>query len=64
MKTLPVDVPAVLASFMAGAFVGRRAAGLHNSLSPDMLLEQTYNAGAKENIGLDGITTNAKARTK
>jgi len=37
-------------------FVGRRATGAHNAVSPDMLLEQTYDADAKEQSGLDGIT--------
>ena len=45
---------------MNGAFVGRRA----NAVSPDMLLEQTYNADAKEESGLDGITLNEAAHTK
>ncbi|KAJ4933448.1 hypothetical protein JOQ06_030276 [Pogonophryne albipinna] len=49
---------------MAGAFVGRRADGNHNGVSPDMLLEQTYNADAKEASGLDGITLNRAARMK
>ncbi|KAJ4931779.1 hypothetical protein JOQ06_010219 [Pogonophryne albipinna] len=49
---------------MAGAFVGRRADGNHNGVSPDMLLEQTYNADAKEPSGLDGITLNRAARMK
>ena len=49
---------------MKGAFVGRRADGCHNGVSPDMLLEQTYNADAKEGSGLDGITRNVAARTK
>ena len=49
---------------MNGAFVGRRFDGHHNGVSPDMLLEQTYNADAKEESGLDGITLNVAARTK
>ena len=36
MKTLAVDAPAVQATIIAGAFVRRRAAGLHNSVSPDI----------------------------
>ena len=49
---------------MNGAFVGRRADGSHNAVSPDMLLEQTYNADAKEESGLDAIALNIAARTK
>ena len=49
---------------MQGAFVRRRAIGAHNAVSPDMLLEQTYNAHAKEQSGLDGITLSEAARTK
>ncbi|KAJ4932499.1 hypothetical protein JOQ06_010919 [Pogonophryne albipinna] len=40
------------------------ADGNHNGVSPDMLLEQTYNADAKEASGLDGITLNRAARMK
>jgi len=47
-----------------GAFVGRRADENHNAVSPDMLLEQTYNADAKEESVLDAITLNIAARTK
>ena len=43
---------------------GRRSDGHHNGVSPDMLLEQTYNADAKEESGLDGIPLNVAARTK
>ena len=32
-------------------------------VSPDMLLEQTYNADAKDKTGIDGITLNIAART-
>ena len=51
-------------AMMNGAFVGRRADGHHNGVSPDMLLEHTYNADDKEKSGLDGITLNVAARTK
>jgi hypothetical protein len=64
MKELPSKAPIVHAAMMAGGFVGRRTEGSHNSVSPDMLLEQTYNADAKEESGLDGITLNEAARTK
>lgn len=64
MKKLPQTAPEVHKSFLDGAFVGRRSAGEHNAVSPDMLLEQTYNADAKEASGLDGITLNKGARTK
>ena len=52
---------------MNGAFVGRRADRHHNGVSDillDILLEQTYNADAKEESGLGGITLNVAARTK
>ena len=64
MKKLPETSPELHQMFLAGAFVGRRSAGEHNGVSPDMLLEQTYNADAKEASGLDGITLNKSARTK
>ena len=51
-------------ALMKGAFVGRRADGHQNGVPPDMLLEQTYNADAKEESGLDGIALNVAARTK
>jgi len=35
-------------ALMRGAFIGRRDTGAHNAVSPDMLLEQTYNADAKK----------------
>ena len=48
-----------------GVFVGRRATNApYNAASPDMLLEQTYNADAKKQSGLDGITLSEAARTK
>ncbi len=64
MKNLPDTAPVVHEALVNGAFVGRRADGHHNGVSPDMLLEQTYNADAKEESGLDGITLNAAARTE
>ena len=64
MKQLPTTAPAVYDSFLNGNFVARRTSGIHNAVSPDMLLEQTYNADAKEVSGLDAITTNESARTK
>ncbi|KAJ4939712.1 hypothetical protein JOQ06_029150 [Pogonophryne albipinna] len=64
MKKLPETAPEAHEALMAGAFVGRRADGNHNGVSPDMLLEQTYNADAKEASGLDGITLNRAARMK
>ncbi|KAM3603902.1 uncharacterized protein V6R79_003817 [Siganus canaliculatus] len=62
MKKLPETAPEVHEALMAGAFVGRRVDGRHNGVSPDMLLEQTYNADAKESSGLDGITLNPASR--
>ncbi len=64
MKELPATAPDVHAALMDGAFVGRRRDGSHNAVSPDMLLEQTYNADAKERAGLTSITANEAARTK
>ena len=64
MKQLQETAPEVHQSFMQGAFVGRRCEGSHNGVSPDMLLEQTYNADAKEASGLDGIAIKPEARTK
>ena len=64
MKKLPISAPEVHKALMRGAFVGRRATGAHNNVSPDMLLEQTYNADAKEQSGLDGIMLSEAARTK
>ena len=64
MKKLPETAPDVHSVPMNGAFVGRRSDGHHKGVSPDMLLEQTYNADAKEGSGLDGITLNVAARTK
>ena len=49
---------------MKGAFVGRRADGSHNCVSPNILLEQTYTADAKEESGLDSVTLNTAATTK
>ena len=60
MKKLPETAPEVHIAMSKGAFVGRRA----HVVSPDMLLEQTYNADAKEESGLGGITLNVAARTK
>ena len=64
MKRLPDTAPDVHRMILNGAFAGRRADGHHNGVSPDMLLEQTYNAYAKEKRGFDGITPNIAARTK
>ena len=64
MKQLPDIAPDVHRAFVRGAFVSRRSDGHHNAVSPDMLLEQTYNADAKEESGLGGITRNEAARTK
>ena len=64
MKQLPDTAPEVHRAFVRGAFVSRRCEGHHNAVSPDMLLEQTYNADAKEVSGLQGITRKKAARTK
>jgi hypothetical protein len=47
MKELQTRAPLVHEAMMAGAFVGRHSEGCHSSVSPDMILEQTYNADAK-----------------
>jgi len=64
MKDLTEFATTVHQAMMGGAFVGRRAAGSHNAVSPDMLLEQSYNGDAKEESGLDGITLKPSARNK
>ena len=64
IKELPHTAPVVHNALNKGAFVGRRADGHHNEVSPDILLEQTYNADAKGENGLECITTNYAARTK
>lgn len=64
MKQLEQIAPEVHNAFMSGSFVARRSDGQHNAVSPDMLLEQTYNADAKESSGLTGITSNSKACAK
>ena len=64
MATLPESAPEVHTAMMNGCFVGRRSAGSHNAVSPDMLLEQTYNANAKESSGLGGLTVKPAVCTK
>ena len=64
MEKLPISPPEVHMALMQGAFVRRRATDAHNAVSPDMLLEQSYNAHAKEQSGLDGITLSEATRTK
>lgn len=64
MKNLENEAPNIYKSFVEGNFVARRAEGSHNAVSPDMLLEQTYNADAKETSGLDGIAMKEAARAK
>ena len=64
MKKWPETSPEVHNTLINGAFVGWRADGHHNGVSPDMLREQTYNADAKEESGLDGITLNVAAWKK
>lgn len=65
MKDLEVKAPQVHHRFLHhGDFTVRRSAGNHNGVSPDMLLEQSYNADVKEKGGLSGITLNPAARDK
>ena len=61
LRSIP-EVHEVHAALKNGAFVDRRADGHHNAVSPDMLLEQTYNADAKEEGGLGRITENEASR--
>ena len=63
-KELRVTAPEVHEAFLTGNFVCRRTDGCHNAVSPDMLLEQIYNADVKEESGLGGVTTNPSAHTK
>ena len=46
-----------------GDFTVRKSDGKNNGVSPDMILEQTYNADLKQK-GLTGITMNEKAENK
>ena len=64
MKQLPDIAPNVHRAFVRGAFVSRRSDGHHKAVSHDMLLKQTYNADAKEESSLGGITRNEAANTK
>ena len=66
MKMLPEVAPSVHERFLEhGDFTVSRTNGRHNGVSPDMLLEQTYNADVKEkSSGLSGITLKPLARTK
>jgi len=60
MKKLPHTAPEVHDRLLHGAFTVRRADGKHNGVSPDMVLEQTYNAEVKQKQGLCGITMKPK----
>ena len=64
MKKLHEIAPKVHDSLMNGGFVERRTRGIHNAVSLDMLLEQNFNADAKEDGGLSVTTINAAARAK
>ena len=64
MKTLQESAPHIYEKFLDGEFTVRRANGKHNGVSPDMVLEQTYNAEVKQKLGLKGITLNPKAQQK
>ena len=64
MKKLRETAPGVYNAQFKGAFVGRRPDGHYNGLSPDVPLEQTYNADANDGSEIDGITLNVAARTK
>ena len=65
MATLQENAPEVYFRYTEyGDFTIRRAEGRHNGVSPDMVLEQTYNNDLKQKQGLCGITLNPLARTK
>ena len=64
MKALFETAPVVHANFLQGKFTVHRAQGNHNGVSPDMILEQTYNAEVKQKQGLSGITLTPRAKTK
>ena len=64
MKGLAFTAPDVHAAMEQGLFVARRTSGAHNAISPDMLLEQTYNTDATEQSGLDKTAGDPAARTK
>ena len=64
MNLLPDNAPKIHDFLLKGGFFGRRSYGSHNAVSPDMLLEQAFNADTKEEGGLCSIYTNAAARTK
>lgn len=64
MAKLPESAPKVHTAMMNGCFVGRRSDGSHNAVSLDMLLEQTYNADAKETNDLRGLILKPAAHTK
>ena len=64
MKDLQWTAPEVCREFLQGQFSVHRSDGKHNGVSPDMVLEQTYNAEVKQKQGLSGITLQPKAQTK
>ena len=64
MKDLQRTAPEVYTEFLRGHFTVHRSDGRHNGVSPDMVLEQTYNAEVKQKQGLSGITLQPKAQMK
>lgn len=65
MNQLPTTYPTLHKRYIDhGDFTIRRTDGKHNGVSPDMVLEQSYNADLKNKQGLSGITLNEKAQTK
>jgi hypothetical protein len=65
IKSLPIVAPTVFTGFLEhGDFTVRRADGCHNGVSPDMVIEKSYNADVKQKTGLTGITLNPAARTQ
>ena len=64
MKLLPDNAPKIHDFLQKAGFFGGRSYWSHNAVSPDMLLEQAFDADTKEEGGLCSIYTNAAARTK
>ena len=65
MKNLATTHPTLYRRYIEhGDFTVRRTNGRHNGASPDVIIEQTYNADLKHKPGLSGITLNKKAQTK
>jgi hypothetical protein len=65
MKSLPIVAPTVYTGFLKhGDFTVRRADGCHNGVSPDMVIEKSYDADIQHKTGLTCITLNPATRTQ